>query len=109
MALLPVVLFYYVALTVGEQMANTRRIPPWVAMWGPNIVVGGVGLYLLWSNLKERPIPVVVAVQRVAWLSADLAAAVWRRGGRRRAARRDVLRRRSVSGVARARRGGHAS
>src|SRR2546428_162177 len=108
-ALLPVVLFYYVALTLGEQMANTRRIPPWVAMWGPNIVVGGVGLYLLWSNLKERPIPVVVAVQRAAWLVAGVTAAAWRDGGRRRVARREVLQKRGVSAVVRASRGGDAS
>jgi LPS export ABC transporter permease LptF/LPS export ABC transporter permease LptG len=95
-ALLPVVLFYYVFLTLGEQMANTRRIPPWVAMWGPNIVVAVIGLYLLWSNLKERPIPVVIAAKRLFWMTADLVKALRSLGGRR-LARREALRRRRLA------------
>jgi lipopolysaccharide export LptBFGC system permease protein LptF len=53
--LLPVVLFYYVFLTVGEQLGDARRMPPWVAMWTPNLVVGALGSYLLRATLKERP------------------------------------------------------
>src|SRR5262249_31414718 len=59
--LLPVVLFYYIFLTVGEQLGDARRIPPWVAMWTPNLVVGSLGLYLLWANIKERPLPFAAA------------------------------------------------
>src|SRR5262249_39388357 len=95
-ALLPVVLFYYVFLTLGEQMANTGRIPPWVAMCGPNLVVAVIGLSLLWSNLKERPIPVVVAAQRLFWVAAALVKAV-RSGEGRRLARREALQRRRLA------------
>ena len=66
-ALLPIVLFYYVALTLGENLGDSGRIPPWLGMWGPNIVVGAVAVYLLRANLKERPIPVVVLIQRWFW------------------------------------------
>jgi LPS export ABC transporter permease LptF/LPS export ABC transporter permease LptG len=60
---LPIVLFYYVFLTVGEQLADNRRLPPWVAMWTPNLVVGALGLYLLWAGLRERPLPFAAALQ----------------------------------------------
>jgi LPS export ABC transporter permease LptF/LPS export ABC transporter permease LptG len=66
-ALLPIVLFYYVALTLGENLGDTGRVPPWLGMWAPNIVVGAVAVYLLRANLRERPIPVVVLVQQWFW------------------------------------------
>jgi lipopolysaccharide export system permease protein len=77
-ALLPVVLFYYVALTLGESLGDAGRLPPWLAMWGPNLIVGALALYLLRANLRERPIPLVAAASRLGW-------AVWDRlAGRRR-------------------------
>jgi lipopolysaccharide export system permease protein len=66
-ALLPIVLFYYFALTVGENIGDYGRIPPWLAMWAPNIVVGAIALYLLRATLRERPIPLVALVQRGFW------------------------------------------
>jgi lipopolysaccharide export system permease protein len=66
-ALLPIVLFYYFALTVGENIGDYGRVPPWFAMWAPNIVVGVVALYLLRATLRERPIPLVALIQRGFW------------------------------------------
>ncbi len=71
--LLPVVLFYYVFLTVGEQLGKAGRIPPWLAMWAPNAMVGTLGLYLLWGSVKERPLPFVAAVQPALWRVATAA------------------------------------
>ncbi|HEV8311305.1 MAG TPA: LPS export ABC transporter permease LptF [Methylomirabilota bacterium] len=65
--LLPIVLFYYVALTLGEQMGDNGRMPPWLAMWGPNLVIGALALYLLRSSIKERPLPLTALAQRIAW------------------------------------------
>jgi LPS export ABC transporter permease LptF/LPS export ABC transporter permease LptG len=70
--LLPVVLFYYIFLTVGETLGDARRIPAWAAMWTPNLVVGALGLYLLWANVKERPLPFVAARQRMLAAAADV-------------------------------------
>lgn len=44
-----VVLAYYVPLTLGEQLAASGELPPWLAMWGANIlaVAGGAALMLL--------------------------------------------------------------
>lgn len=66
-ALLPIVLFYYFGLTLGENIGDYGRIPPWLAMWAPNIIVGAIALYLLRATLKERPIPVVALTQRGFW------------------------------------------
>jgi LPS export ABC transporter permease LptF/LPS export ABC transporter permease LptG len=101
-ALLPIVLFYYVALTLGENLGDTGRVPPWVAMWTPNVVVGAAALYLLRANLRERPIPMVGMLQWAFWGAVDLVRR-WRRpaGPGRRRRRRPALP--APRGVARAR------
>lgn len=38
--------FYYVFLLGGEQLADRRLLPPGIAVWMPNIVLGIVGLVL---------------------------------------------------------------
>ena len=42
-----IILFYYVAINNGEQLAARGRIPPWLGMWGANIVLLALGIYLL--------------------------------------------------------------
>ncbi len=37
-------LFYYLCLVGGEELANRLFLPPWLAMWLPNIVLGAWGL-----------------------------------------------------------------
>jgi hypothetical protein len=37
---------YYVGLIGGETLANKGYLPPWVAMWGANIVLAAIGLVL---------------------------------------------------------------
>jgi len=37
-------LFYYLCLVGGEELANRLLLPPWAAMWLPNVVLGGWGL-----------------------------------------------------------------
>jgi lipopolysaccharide export system permease protein len=38
--------FYYLCLTGGEQLADRQLMSPWLAMWLPNIVIGGLGAWL---------------------------------------------------------------
>ncbi len=38
------VLFYYLCLIGGEELANRLLLPPWLAMWLPNIVLGAWGV-----------------------------------------------------------------
>jgi len=42
-----IILFYYVAINNGEQLAATGKIPPWVGMWGANIILLALGIYLI--------------------------------------------------------------
>jgi len=38
--------FYYLCLAGGEELADRGFLPPWFAMWAPNIVIGAIGLLL---------------------------------------------------------------
>ena len=38
-------LFYYLCLVGGEDLANRLMLPPWLAMWLPNLVLGAWGLH----------------------------------------------------------------
>jgi len=47
-------LIYYFLLTAGLVLGETGICPPIVGMWVPNIVMGGLGLYLLIITANER-------------------------------------------------------
>lgn len=42
-----IILFYYVTINNGEQLAATGKIPPVVGMWSANFILLGLGIYLL--------------------------------------------------------------
>ncbi|HXG59397.1 MAG TPA: LPS export ABC transporter permease LptG [Thermoanaerobaculia bacterium] len=42
-----IILVYYLMINNGEALARAGRIPPWVAMWAPNLAMLAVGTYLL--------------------------------------------------------------
>jgi lipopolysaccharide export system permease protein len=47
---------YYIFLIGGEQMADRRTLPPWIAMWAANIILFFFGLWMLyWTNRESRP------------------------------------------------------
>jgi lipopolysaccharide export system permease protein len=48
-------LLYYILLSVGSTLGETGRYPPLLAMWMPNVVLGGFGLYLLVRSANEKP------------------------------------------------------
>ena len=77
-AALPIILFYYVGLTLGENVGDTGRIAPWLAMWGPNLIVGAVALYLLRATLRERPIPLISYLQQLFWAGVAESQKAWR-------------------------------
>ncbi len=39
-------LFYYLCLVIGEQLATRLLLPPWLAMWLANLILGGLGVEL---------------------------------------------------------------
>ncbi|OQB35021.1 MAG: putative permease YjgP/YjgQ family protein [Candidatus Latescibacteria bacterium ADurb.Bin168] len=42
-------LLYWASLIAGEQLADRGFLPPWLAMWGANIIIGLWGIALLFS------------------------------------------------------------
>jgi lipopolysaccharide export system permease protein len=49
-------LVYWACLILGEDLADRQFLPPLVAMWFPNIVLGLIGGYLTWRTVKETTI-----------------------------------------------------
>src|SRR5690606_31364375 len=45
--------FYYLCLIGGEQLPDRRLFPGWLAMWLPNILLGGGGVYLMVRALRS--------------------------------------------------------
>jgi lipopolysaccharide export system permease protein len=58
-------LIYYIFLSAGWVFGEAGVCPPVVAMWGPNVVIGGVGLYLLILSAKERPLKGISVLPRI--------------------------------------------
>lgn len=44
---------YWAFLIGGEELADRRIIPPFWAMWSPNILIGGAGILLVRHMIKE--------------------------------------------------------
>ncbi len=46
---------YYLLLTVGEALGKKAVLPPGIALWLPNIILGIVGAYLFERAWQEKP------------------------------------------------------
>ena len=57
---------YYALLSVGTAMGENGKLPPWLALWLPNIVVGLISVYLFVATLRESPSPLELKFGR--WL-----------------------------------------
>ena len=56
-------LVYYVGLIGGEKLADRGFVNPFMAMWAPNLIFGGLSIYLLRKAAREQ------AVADWTWLS----------------------------------------
>jgi lipopolysaccharide export LptBFGC system permease protein LptF len=50
-----VVLCYYVFMQLGSGLILAGKIPVILGAWLPNIVLGLLGVYLLWKKAEEKP------------------------------------------------------
>lgn len=66
-----VILVYYVLLSNGEEAARYGRIPGWVGMWAPNVLMAAGGLFLLLRRNKDKSL-LLSRIDR--WVRMD----VWR-------------------------------
>ncbi len=48
-------LFYYICLIGGEQLADRLLLPPWLAMWIANLVLGSLGLWMTLRAIEATP------------------------------------------------------
>lgn len=67
-----VIIVYYVLLNNGEEAARFGKIPGWLAMWAPNLLLGAGGLFLLMRRNRDQPL-LLGRLDR--WLRTD----VWKR------------------------------
>ncbi|MEW6050453.1 MAG: LptF/LptG family permease [Candidatus Zixiibacteriota bacterium] len=49
-------IIYWAFLIGGEDLADRGMVSPFWAMWGANILLGALGLYLMYIVVSERPI-----------------------------------------------------
>jgi len=47
-------LIYYVALNMGEQLADRGHINPFISMWLSNFVFFIIACFLIWGSIKEK-------------------------------------------------------
>ncbi len=66
-------LFYYLCLVGGEELANRLLLPAWLAMWLPNLVLGGWGIMatlraaeILQPRARPPARPVLAAAREAA-------------------------------------------
>ncbi len=56
-------LLYYLLLAFGWSGGEAGRYPPGIAMWLPNAVMAGAGIFLLIRNARERPVHLPLWIQ----------------------------------------------
>ncbi|HKK20227.1 MAG TPA: LptF/LptG family permease [candidate division Zixibacteria bacterium] len=49
-------IIYWAFLIGGEDLADRGLVPPFWCMWSANFLIGGVGLYLLYIVVTEKPL-----------------------------------------------------
>ena len=52
---LVIILFYYIFITAGEKFAMDGRIPPWLGIWGGNLIFAALGTWIFARSAREVP------------------------------------------------------
>lgn len=60
-------LAYYLLLSAGLVFGEAGVYPPLVGMWVPNLVMIGIGLYLLDQTVRNRPLFIERVINAVRW------------------------------------------
>lgn len=66
-----VIFIYYIVMFGAHSMTKGGLMPAWLAMWVPNILLGAVGLVLVWSRATAVDAPIRIALP--AWLAKRVA------------------------------------
>ncbi|HET7510114.1 MAG TPA: LPS export ABC transporter permease LptF, partial [Solirubrobacterales bacterium] len=97
-----VIIVYYLLLNNGEEAAHFGKIPPWLAMWSPNILLAVAGVFLLVRRNRDKSL-LLSRLDR--WVREDLWSRLLRlkglrrgrQGTERRAERRQERQRRAAA------------
>lgn len=58
-------LVYYLLLAAGLVFGEAGMYPPAIGMWMPNIIMGGLGLYLLNKTANDRSVEILIRINRL--------------------------------------------
>jgi LPS export ABC transporter permease LptF/LPS export ABC transporter permease LptG len=85
-----VIVVYYILLSNGEEAARFGKLPPWLGMWSPNILLAVGGVFLLARRNRDKSL-LLSRVDR--WIREDVWGGLLFLRGLRREARRERLQR----------------
>jgi lipopolysaccharide export system permease protein len=60
-------IFYYFLLSAGWGIGELGTYPPFIGMWLPDVVVGGLGLFLLFRTGEEQPLMIEYWFRIINW------------------------------------------
>jgi LPS export ABC transporter permease LptF/LPS export ABC transporter permease LptG len=67
-----VIFVYYVVMFTAQSLTKGRMVPPWLALWIPNILLGAIGAALIVSRARSADQPIRIALPALrlpAWWS----------------------------------------
>ncbi len=64
-----VIFAYYVLARLGEQAGDTRAMPPGLAVWGANIILGALAIFLLFRARREGTVDPFSFGEASHWIS----------------------------------------
>jgi LPS export ABC transporter permease LptG len=63
-----VIFVYYILIRLGEQAGDTGVMSPWLSMWGANLILGAIGIALLWFSLREAAFDPLDPAHYLTWV-----------------------------------------
>ncbi|HEY0510949.1 MAG TPA: LPS export ABC transporter permease LptG [Thermoanaerobaculia bacterium] len=82
-----VLILYYLMLNNGEEAARFGKMPAWLAMWAPNILLAGLGLFLLVRRNRDKSL-LLTRIDR--WIREDVWGGILRLKNVRRTRRKEL-------------------
>ena len=63
---LVIVFVYYICMHLGENIAKSGTAFTLIGIWLPNFFLGGIGLYIFFKVAREKPLPLLLWIERTA-------------------------------------------
>jgi LPS export ABC transporter permease LptG/LPS export ABC transporter permease LptF len=89
-----VLVLYYVLLSNGEEAARFGKVPPWLAMWSPNLLLAAAGVFLLVRRNRDKSL-LLTRIDR--WIREDVWSGLLFLKRLRRVKRREQVQRRQAA------------